>query len=141
MADQPFIVRSGTSCSKTTFGAVAGACAPAGCWMRRPAALPINTLRVTMVVLRNGIYALSVAARLPPSPRLRRTTPPLQLMRARRQQVQGHRKDRIHHQEQHADEPGGATGTGQEDAVIVAMRIITTAPGQNCRSIGVGPRT
>ena len=27
------------------------------------------------------------------------------------------------------------------DAVIVAMNTITTAPGQNCRSIGFGPMT
>jgi hypothetical protein len=27
------------------------------------------------------------------------------------------------------------------EAVIVAMNIITTAPGQNCRLIGAGPTT
>ena len=42
--------------------------------------------RVTMVALRNGIYALSVAARLPPSPRLRRTTRRCNSCGARQQQ-------------------------------------------------------
>ena len=37
----------------------------------------------------------------------------------------------------HADRPLLVT----RDAVMVAMSIITTAPGQNCRSIGAGPMT
>ena len=35
----------------------------------------------------------------------------------------------------HVDRPLFVTRT----AVSVAMKIITTAPGQNCRSIGAGP--
>ena len=56
--------------------------------------------RVTMVVLRNGIYALSVAARLPPSPRLRRTTRRCNSCGARRQQVGS---------SQRSDTPSGTT--------------------------------
>ena len=37
----------------------------------------------------------------------------------------------------HVDRPLFVTN----DAVIVAMSIISTAPGQNCRSIGAGPST
>jgi hypothetical protein len=37
----------------------------------------------------------------------------------------------------HADRPLFVTGA----AVRMAMKIVTTAPGQNCKSIGVGPMT
>ena len=57
-----------------------------------------------------------------------------------RQQVKRHGENQVHHQDQttnHAERPLLVTS----DPVIVAMRIMTTAPGQNCRLIAAGPIT
>ena len=62
-------------------------------------------------------------------------------LRSGRQQVERHGEDQVDHQHStptnHAERPLLVTS----EAVRVAMSIITTAPGQNCRSIGAGPMT
>ena len=58
-----------------------------------------------------------------------------------RQQIERHREDRIDHQDEHptnhADRPLLVTS----EAVSAATSIITTAPGQNSKSMGAGPMT
>ena len=53
----------------------------------------------------------------------------------RRQQGERHGEDQVDHQHEHAELPLLVTNA----PVRTAMSIIATAPGQNCRSIGVGP--
>jgi hypothetical protein len=58
---------------------------------------------------------------------------------SRGEQVKRHGKNQVHYQYKDFDEPRRAPAVGHRDAVMVAISIITTAPGQNCRLIGAGP--
>ena len=60
-------------------------------------------------------------------------------VRSRRDHIEGHGEYDIDEYQQSANEPCRTTAVRNEVAVTVAIITIVTAPGQNCRSIGLGP--